>query len=948
MNKVQKISFEFLGEDELFFRNVYSEWDTHWNVIVESSTERVLERFNLNSKVLEISELDLELEPILESNFSISFVTLYEEALENAIIKFINEEAKLRSPAKDLIKSNSELLLYFLLHGSFPWTVSSNIDLNKLFLSVAENDTDSLLKFLKVYGHYSNIQQRIVYQFDEEILKAGIKLIKPNESEFIISYVEHVKTKHNKLRSPEIEKNKFKQTIWLLVYSYLLTNRSSFFNKKAFLEFTIRRLANTYSMGYSKLLSIIALQNRKFGNYPAELIKLIDNLKIEEDKNIRESQDWVRWLKFLLNNEQSFVFENFIKEKDLVAKLLRSTNNHRLLRVLKEYQVYEVVKIIAPKESNFIIEYAKSLEKQNEIGMLQGRAGGEFRLLKWQIIFPVLLDKTSNSFNRKYFIERVLIQVASHYNLKLFDLLNYIQNDGVLFSGDKELNKIITKLYFHYKNLITFPKPISKINDSSIVKQIQEKKEVDFEEKERWIYYLQNSIRRNRVLKQLLEFEQIYLVQTIFNVQSDFIIQYAHILNKSSQNGFLQGKTSGGFKNLKWEFLHDVLFETQNQVFNKRILVEKVIYKIANHYNLKTIELISFLHNELKNILFNVSFDFFEIINDLYYENSEREDNISHSEKMEIAENFPDKRIEDFLKRHFNNYNSSDFLIRRLALKKEFVEYIKPVLSIESELRLYMLNSLKVNVQVEKNLLLLIKFSISNKSFNRTEILRRIILFLKGFLTRVDDIKLLNKKLENIAQRNILLENSIHFVNGIEPHYFVEEDENFTEEIQEIQYINNAGLVLIAPYLPRLFAILGLTEGNRFKDREAQIRAIFIMQYAVFGRTEFPEYEMQLNKILTNFSTGVPIPISIELTQDEINTINSLLTSVTQHWDKVKSIDALREVFLQREGKIDECEETLELTVNLKAYDMLLDTVPWNYKTIKFPWMPKSIHVKWR
>src|SRR5690606_34425506 len=142
MNKVQKISFEFLGEDELFFRNVYSEWDTHWNVIVESSTERVLERFNLNSKVLEISELDLELEPILESNFSISFVTLYEEGLENAIIKFINEEAKLRSPAKDLIKSNSELLLYFLLHGSFPWTISSNIDLNKLFLSVAENDTD--------------------------------------------------------------------------------------------------------------------------------------------------------------------------------------------------------------------------------------------------------------------------------------------------------------------------------------------------------------------------------------------------------------------------------------------------------------------------------------------------------------------------------------------------------------------------------------------------------------------------------------------------------------------------------------------------------------------------------------------------------------------------------------------------------------------------------------
>ncbi|MCC8155256.1 MAG: hypothetical protein LIP01_14345 [Tannerellaceae bacterium] len=31
-----------------------------------------------------------------------------------------------------------------------------------------------------------------------------------------------------------------------------------------------------------------------------------------------------------------------------------------------------------------------------------------------------------------------------------------------------------------------------------------------------------------------------------------------------------------------------------------------------------------------------------------------------------------------------------------------------------------------------------------------------------------------------------------------------------------------------------------------------------------------------------------------------------------------------------------------------KAYDILLDTIPWNFHTIKLSWMQKPIYVKWR
>jgi hypothetical protein len=31
-----------------------------------------------------------------------------------------------------------------------------------------------------------------------------------------------------------------------------------------------------------------------------------------------------------------------------------------------------------------------------------------------------------------------------------------------------------------------------------------------------------------------------------------------------------------------------------------------------------------------------------------------------------------------------------------------------------------------------------------------------------------------------------------------------------------------------------------------------------------------------------------------------------------------------------------------------RAFDMLLDRLPWGYVTIRFPWMPEVLHVDWR
>ncbi|WP_295938445.1 contractile injection system tape measure protein [uncultured Alistipes sp.] len=168
----------------------------------------------------------------------------------------------------------------------------------------------------------------------------------------------------------------------------------------------------------------------------------------------------------------------------------------------------------------------------------------------------------------------------------------------------------------------------------------------------------------------------------------------------------------------------------------------------------------------------------------------------------------------------------------------------------------------------------------------------------------------------------------------------------------QISYINNAGIVLLNPFLPLLFNMLNMTANNNFKTKEDRYTAIFLMQYAVYGdsRTEFPEHELVLNMRLVGLPTEADIPNSYELTQGQRDTVDSMLKGALQHWNKMKntSIEALREAFLQRDGKLELWDNLVLLTVVDRAYDILLHSLPWSLRNIKYGWMDKTLEVKWR
>ena len=180
-------------------------------------------------------------------------------------------------------------------------------------------------------------------------------------------------------------------------------------------------------------------------------------------------------------------------------------------------------------------------------------------------------------------------------------------------------------------------------------------------------------------------------------------------------------------------------------------------------------------------------------------------------------------------------------------------------------------------------------------------------------------------------------------------------DDSKIEEKEELEIgehikINNAGLVLTWPFLTLFFTKLGMMDGNHFKDETAQNRAVYLLQHLAFGETDFPEYELVLNKLLVGMPLAMHLESGVELTDEEKNISQSLLKGILQNWAKLNTstIEALQLTFLQRVGDLSFDEDMISLKVEPKGVDALMESISWNIKMVKLPWMQKAIQINWK
>ena len=166
--------------------------------------------------------------------------------------------------------------------------------------------------------------------------------------------------------------------------------------------------------------------------------------------------------------------------------------------------------------------------------------------------------------------------------------------------------------------------------------------------------------------------------------------------------------------------------------------------------------------------------------------------------------------------------------------------------------------------------------------------------------------------------------------------------------------LRSAGLVLLHPYLPRLFAALGWVAerhpaGEPFPWASLP-RAAALLNWLATGREEPLEFELGTVKLLLGLRPDDALPVAKGLLGDaEREEGGALLAAVLEHWPALgkTSTDGLRLAFLQRGGLLYPAADGWLLRPQTETYDILLDRLPWGISIARLPWMNRNLHIEW-
>ena len=198
---------------------------------------------------------------------------------------------------------------------------------------------------------------------------------------------------------------------------------------------------------------------------------------------------------------------------------------------------------------------------------------------------------------------------------------------------------------------------------------------------------------------------------------------------------------------------------------------------------------------------------------------------------------------------------------------------------------------------------------------------------------------------KDLEINSILNTNEAQEAEILDPALFLKEET--VPEISSNHYVNNAGLILIHPFLKQLFVNCELlNKDNTIKDPEV---AAHLLHYIATAKEQDYENEMLFEKLLCNIPLNQTINRNIILSEALKKHSNEMLRAALDHWPVMKnsSVALLQNEYLQRPGKIILTGDNPKILVERKTQDILLDKITWNLGIVKLAWKNKVIFVDW-
>ncbi|MCD0480728.1 hypothetical protein LPB90_19980 [Chryseobacterium sp. LC2016-29] len=162
------------------------------------------------------------------------------------------------------------------------------------------------------------------------------------------------------------------------------------------------------------------------------------------------------------------------------------------------------------------------------------------------------------------------------------------------------------------------------------------------------------------------------------------------------------------------------------------------------------------------------------------------------------------------------------------------------------------------------------------------------------------------------------------------------------------QYVQNAGLILIHPFVKTFFEHCELLHPKTQQLIDPELCA-HLLHYIATGKINAPEYDMVFEKFLCNIPMQQTINRHIKLSRKHKTQAKNVIESVQHNWSSMKksSVALLQNEFFQRPGKLVVTDHDYTLTVEQKTQDILLKNLGWGLSLVKLPWKKKFMFVNW-
>ena len=335
-----------------------------------------------------------------------------------------------------------------------------------------------------------------------------------------------------------------------------------------------------------------------------------------------------------LNEVLEFLFSNSsLKLKELIMRTGRNSYvRKRLLYQFSEQQIRYIIIILEPNEAEFIFDYHHNLVQVHRELILVKNEESDFIKAIWLLILSFLILDRGSHFNRKEFVKNMLVGMASNFNIDFSELLSLFASGLKIGSPElrnvDSLQTIILELFVEEESVPYKVSLITKIEtEKDLVKlsydidllryfltfgslpwwaTYSDKQSMDIlltsmlNNQPKTMAVLLRNIGRYQFSRKLLvkNFSEEILLSIVTLLEPEhveFITDYipeAKDLNRRNSNLKVESKD---LTESIWEFVLEYLLVDRGSEFNRQMFLESNIRKLANRFNVKYSDLLTFL-----------------------------------------------------------------------------------------------------------------------------------------------------------------------------------------------------------------------------------------------------------------------------------------------------------------------------------------------------------------